>query len=170
VGWLDGKAARLLNPPNDGTQNVISIPAFPGGQPNYDGALYPDSGYQSAAAAGYGRNELVYACIRERAENLPQSVLRVYPGDQPAAQGEPLESHRLRQLIARPNPVCGEFEFFELSVTYLDLAGNCYWLIQRGRDGPRGVVAGAPGPIRICRPWTGRELRVRPRRRRRRGT
>src|SRR6266568_2860602 len=140
MGWLDGsaverKAGQLLLPVNDGTQNVITIPAFGGGKPNLDGVLYPDATYVSSASAGFGRNELVYACIRERAENLPQSVLRVYPGDQPAAHGESLENHRLRKLISQPNPVTGEFEFFELSVTYLDLAGNCYWLIQRGRDG-----------------------------------
>src|SRR6266516_3720539 len=154
MGWLDGsakrKAQRLLLPVNDGTQNTISIPPFSGGKPNLDGALYPDSSYQSSASAGYGRNELVYACIRERAENLPQSVLRVYPGDQPAAHGEPLEDHRLRRLISQPNPVCGEFAFFELSVTYLDLAGNCYWLIQRGRDGlPAELWPVRPDLIRI---------------------
>jgi HK97 family phage portal protein len=154
VGWLDGsaerKAQRLLVPANDGSQNIISMPAFGGSQPNLDGALYPDALYESAASSGYGRNELVYACIRERAENLPQSYLRVYPGGQAAAQGEPLENHRLRQLIAHPNPVCGEFEFFELSVTYLDLAGNCYWLIQRGRDGlPAELWPVRPDLIRI---------------------
>ena len=154
MGWLDGsaerKAGQLLLPRNDGTQNTIVIPAFPGGKPNQDGALYPDASYQSSASAGYGRNELVYACIRERAENLPQSVLRVYPGDAPFAQGEPLENHRLRQLLAQPNPVCGEFEFWELSVTYLDLAGNCYWLIQRGRDGlPAELWPVRPDLIRI---------------------
>lgn len=152
MGWLDGSAERkaigLQVPAGD--QNVVSLPPFGGGQPNYDGALYPDASYQSSASSGYGRNELVYACIRERAENLPQSVLRVYPGDQPQARGEPLEQHRLRQLIAAPNPVCGEFEFFELSVTYLDLAGNCYWLIQRGRDGlPAELWPVRPDLIRI---------------------
>jgi len=121
----------LLLQVNDGTQNTIVIPALGGGQPNLDGALYPDASYQSSASNGYGRNELVYACIRERAENLPQSTLRVYP----ASGGEPLDDHRLRRLIAQPNPVTNEFEFLELSVTYLDLAGNVYWLIQRGRDG-----------------------------------
>src|SRR5258708_469395 len=131
MGWLDGsaaerKAAQLLLPVNDGGQSVISIPPFPGGKPNLDGALYPDASYQSSASAGYGRNELIYACVRERAENLPQSVLRVYPGDQASPAGEPLESHRMRQLISQPNPVTGEFEFFELSVTYLDLAANWY--------------------------------------------
>jgi HK97 family phage portal protein len=154
MGWLtgppEGKAAQLLLPRNDGTQNVLSIPVFAGGKPNYDGVLYPDSQYQSSAAAGFGRNELVYACIRERAENLPQSVLRVYPGDQPQSHGEPLENHRLRKLISQPNPVTGEFEFFELSVTYLDLAGNCYWLIQRGRDGlPAELWPVRPDLIRI---------------------
>src|SRR6266496_1359874 len=91
---------------NDGTQNTIVIPALGGGQPNLDGALYPDASYQSAASNGYGRNELVYACIRERAENLPQSTLRVYPS---VSGGEPLEDHRLRRLISRPNPVTNEF-------------------------------------------------------------
>jgi HK97 family phage portal protein len=153
MGWLDGSSerkAQLLMPVNDGTQNTITIPPFPGGQPNLDGALYPDASYQSNASSGYGRNELVYACIRERAENLPQSVLRVYPGDQPSAQGEPLESHRLRRLLAEPNPVCGEFEFGELSVTYLDLAGNLPWLIQRARDGlPAELWPLRPDLIRV---------------------
>jgi HK97 family phage portal protein len=153
VGWLDGSAERkrqFLLPVNDGTQNTITIPAFPGGRPNTDGALYPDASYQSFASTGYGRNELVYACIRERAENLPQSVLRVYPGPVPTASGEPLEDHRLRRLIAQPNPVTNEFEFLELSVTYLDLAGNCYWLIQRGRDGlPAELWPVRPDLIRI---------------------
>jgi HK97 family phage portal protein len=147
--WLAERKNIGLQVPS-GDQNVIAVPAFGGGQPNYDGALYPDASYQSAAANGYGRNELVYACIRERAENLPQSVLRVYPGDQPAATGEPLESHRLRRLLAQPNEVTNEFEFFELSVTYLDLAGNSYWLIQRGRDGlPAELWPVRPDLIRI---------------------
>jgi HK97 family phage portal protein len=155
VGWLDGsaerKAQRLLLPANDGTQNILTIPAYSaGGKPNTDGVLYPDSTYENSASSGYGRNELVYACIRERAENLPQSQLRVYPGDQPAAHGEPLENHRLRRLMAQPNPVTGEFAFFELSVTYLDLSGNCYWLIQRGRDGlPAELWPVRPDLIRI---------------------
>jgi HK97 family phage portal protein len=150
VALLDRISAQaqksLLLPVNSGTQNTIVMPAFGGGQPNLDGALYPDASYQSSASNGYGRNELVYACIRERAENLPQSTLRVYPAD----GGEPLEEHRLRRLLAEPNPTTTEFEFFELSATYLDLAGNCYWLIQRGRDGlPTELWPIRPDLIRI---------------------
>jgi HK97 family phage portal protein len=146
MGWLDGgrKAIGLQVP--DGDHNTIVIPSFAGGKPNQDGALYPDASYASSAQTGYGRNELVYACIRERSENLPQSVLRVYPGQ----HGEALEEHRLRRLLAQPNPVTNEFEFFELSVTYLDLAGNCYWLIQRGRDGfPAELWPLRPDLIRV---------------------
>src|SRR5258708_12269650 len=110
MGWLDGsaerKASQLLLPVNDGTQNIITIPVF-GGQPkpNLDGVLYPDATYASSASAGYGRNELVYACIRERAENLPQSVLRVYPGAQPAPHGQSLENHPPPPPLPQPNPL-----------------------------------------------------------------
>jgi HK97 family phage portal protein len=130
MGWLSRKDIGLQVPSGD--QAVIPMPPFGGGKPNLDGMLYPDSSYETFARNGYGRNELVFACISEKAQSLPQSVLRVYPT---SAGGEPLEGHRLRQLISQPNPVTNEFEFFELSVTYLDLAGNCYWLVQRARDG-----------------------------------
>ena len=157
MGWLTGprawrKAIGLQVPSGD--QGVVQIDPF-FGRPNLDGMLYPDSSYETFARNGYGRNELVFACISEKAQSLPQSVLRVYPT---SAGGEPLESHRLRQLIAQPNPVTNEFEFFELSVTYLDLAGNCYWLIQRARDGlPAELWPLRPDLVRI---WPSMDPRV----------
>jgi HK97 family phage portal protein len=132
MGWITGRKTIGLQVPS-GDQNVIQIPPFGGGKPNLDGALYPDSSYETFARNGYGRNELVYACITEKATSLPQSILRVYPTGKMG--GEPLEDHRLRRLISQPNPVTNEFEFFELGVTYLDLAGNTPILIQRARDG-----------------------------------
>jgi HK97 family phage portal protein len=131
VGWITGQRKTIGLQVPDGDQAVISLPPFGTGKPNLDGMLYPDSSYETFARNGYGRNELVYACISLKASHLPQSVLRVYP----SGQGEPLEDHRLRRLLAQPNPVTDEFAFWELCVTYLDLAGNCYWLIQRARDG-----------------------------------
>jgi len=150
MGWLTGPRIETKQqrfPTNqDFGGNVLTIPAFAGGKPNLDGALYPDSGYESAARSGYSRNELMYACIFKRASNLPQSIMRVYP----AGQGEALEDHRLRRLLAQPNPVTDEFSFLELAVTYLDLAGNCYWLILRGRDGlPAELWPLRPDLIRI---------------------
>jgi HK97 family phage portal protein len=151
MGWLTGprverKTIGLQVPSGD--QAVIPMPPFGGGKPNLDGMLYPDSSYETFARNGYGRNELVFACISEKAQSLPQSVLRVWPAS--SSGGEPVESHRLRELIAQPNPVTNEFEFFELSVTYLDLAGNCYWLVQRARDGlPAELWPLRPDLVRI---------------------
>lgn len=133
MGWLSSVEKQGLAIPN-GTQGVMVLDAFGGGRPNLAGALEADGSFSNYASAGYGRNELVYACVRYRAESLPQAVLRVYPAG-PAGTGAPIDDHRLRTLFEKPNPITGEFEFFELSVTYKDLAGTCFWLTVKGRDG-----------------------------------
>jgi HK97 family phage portal protein len=115
----------------DGQQGRMLLDPFGAANPNNAGMVNQDGSYSNYATSAYGRNELVYACIRYRAESLPQSVLRVYP----RGRGEPLENHRLRRLFAEPNPLMGEFEFFELQSTYKDLSGACFTLIVRGRDG-----------------------------------
>lgn len=147
MGWLHPSTKQLGVVPASGDQNVIALDPFGvGGRPNLNGMLYPDSSYEAFARNGFSRNELVYACIMEKAQSLPQGYLRVYP----EGSAEPIESHRLRQLIVQPNPVTNEFEFFELSVVHLDLAGNCYWLINRGRDGlPAELWPLRPDLVRI---------------------
>jgi HK97 family phage portal protein len=128
VGWLHKAEAKQL-------PNVIQIDPFGfGGRSNLEGMLFPDSSYESYARSGFGRNELVYACIMAKAGSLPQAVLRVYPDGPGDRRAEPIEDHRLRRLIHQPNPVTNEVELQQLSVVYLDLSGNCYWLIVRGRD------------------------------------
>lgn len=136
MGWLTGprtvsKATLRLEPPGV-DQGVLTIPGLGGARPNLAGVLEPDGSLETFARNGYSRNELVYACIALRAESLPQSQLRVYPT---GPSNEPLDDHRLRRLIDQPNPLCSEFELFELEITYLDLAGTCYTLIERARDG-----------------------------------
>jgi HK97 family phage portal protein len=37
-------------------------------------------------------------------------------------------------VFEQPNPLVSEFELFELSSTYKDLGGTCFWLIIEGRD------------------------------------
>jgi HK97 family phage portal protein len=131
VGWLDGsRVAKQITSIPDGTQGFINLPAAPGVRPNLSGIVEPDGSFEKFARLGYSRNELVYACISEKAQSLPQSVLRVYP----QASNEPADGHRMRRVIEQPNPLMGEFELFELSVTYLDLAGITYLLVDRGRD------------------------------------
>jgi HK97 family phage portal protein len=132
VGWLDGTrvVAKQITSIPDGTQNFINIPAV-GAPSNLSGLVEPTGSYGAFARNGYSRNELVYACIAEKAQSLPQSILRVYP----LGTNDPIDSHRLRALIETPNPLMGEFELFEMSVTYLDLAGITYLMIERARDG-----------------------------------
>jgi len=130
MGWLTGPRERKSAAGFDLTrQNVIALPS--GVAPNQAGVIQQDGSYANYTTNGYGRNELVYACVRYRAESLPQSVIRVYP----SGSGAALDSHRLRRLFEKPNPITNEFEFFELSSTYKDLAGTCFWLVVKARDG-----------------------------------
>jgi HK97 family phage portal protein len=142
VGWLHSTEQKAIP---SGQQGHIVIDPF-GGRANMQGMLFPDSSYETFALNGFGRNELVYSCIMYKARNIPQGVLRVY-GD---VKVEPLEQHRLRRLIAQPNDTTNEVEFLQLSIVHLDLAGNCYWLINRDRDGlPAELWPVRPDLIRI---------------------
>lgn len=142
MGWLTGpKTTAKQVAVIDGRQGLMQLPSGTGAGlsgANLAGMLEQDGSFPNYATNAYGRNELVYACIRYRAESLPQSVPRVYPAGgspTPAGNGPPIDDHRLRRLFERPNPVTDEFEFFELSMTYKDLAGTCFWLVVNGRDG-----------------------------------
>jgi len=144
MGWLRERKQIGVDL-SSGVQNIIPIDPF-GGRQNLNGMLYPDSSYTSFALNGFTANELVYACIMEKAQSLPQGIVRVYPMN----GAEPLEDHRLRRLLQQPNPITTEFEFLELSVVYLDLSGNCYWLIVRARDGlPAQLWPLRPDLVRI---------------------
>lgn len=130
MGWLtkaNDPTVVLAQP------NVITLDAAPGRARNNADQIFPDAAtYANYAATGYGRNELVYACIRYRAESLPQASLSVFP----RASGEvALDDHPLRRLIENPNPVSSEFEFWELSSTLKDIAGTSFHLVVKGRDG-----------------------------------
>jgi len=144
VGWLHSAEAKAL-------PNVIQVDPFGfGGRSNLEGMLFPDSSYDSYARNGFGRNQLVYACIMAKAGSLPQAVLRVYPDSVGGNLAEPLPDHRLRRLVAQPNPATNECELLQLSIVHLDLSGNCFWLIVRGRDGiPTELWPIRPDLIRI---------------------
>ncbi|MFE9337757.1 phage portal protein [Streptomyces sp. NPDC007063] len=117
-------------------------------------ADYPGQGFLSLAAAGFSRNELVYACIMEKATSLPEAPLRVYGPD---GLGEPRESHPLRQLVANPNPMLSEFEMFELTCIHMDLAGIAFWEIVRDRVGrPAQLWPLRPDLVRMMRQRDGR--------------
>ncbi len=132
MGWLSGPKAADSALVVSSERQIMSLNPF-GAGPNLSGMLDQDGSFANYASSGYGRNELVYSCIRYRGESLPQSVLRVYPGSTP--DGEAIDDHRLRRLFETPNPVTDEFAFWELSETYINLAGTNFWLVVKGRDG-----------------------------------
>ena len=103
---------------------------------NYDvgQATYPDASFESFAVEGYGRNEIVHACIRELAVS---SASPRYYIQAPAAGGGAVEitSGLLYDLTTRPNPSSDWYAFIESLVTYLMVAGNSYTLKERSRSG-----------------------------------
>lgn len=94
---------------------------------------YPSSNFVNHTAFGYERNELVYACIAEKATSMPEAPLRVYPAG--PGRRDANENHRLRVLLDNPNPLLSEYELFEVLSMHLDLAGNAFWEIVRDRAG-----------------------------------
>ncbi|MFJ2567887.1 phage portal protein [Streptomyces sp. NPDC087568] len=125
MGWLSGPVAV----PETKAVGPQAFGVFGNRGPDPE---YPGRGFLSYANAGFGKNELVYSCVMEKATSLPESPLRVYGPD---GLGEPRSSHPLRRLLAEPNPVLSEYEMFELLVIHMDLAGIAFWEIVRDRAG-----------------------------------
>jgi len=103
---------------------------------NYDvgQATYPDASFESFASEGYGKSEIVYACIRELAVSAASPRYYVQA---PATDGGAVEitSGLLYDLTNRPNPTSDWYSFIENLVTYLMVAGNSYVLKERSRSG-----------------------------------
>lgn len=134
----------------DDTREFIDAKTLTGARlpgPSWGVAEYPAQTFNNWARHGFKRNEVVYACVMEKATSAPESPLRVYSQD---GQGPPLESHPLRQLLVEPNPEFTEFEFWETTIVHLDLAGNAFWEIVRDRTGfPRELWPIRPDLVRI---------------------
>ena len=117
-------------------------------------AAYPDPTFMSNADRGFDKNELVYACVMEKATSLPDAPFRVYGPD---GKGEPRENHPLRQLIANPNPATTEFELLEMTSIYMDLAGIAFWEVVVDRAGmPVELWPLRPDMVRIFPKQDGR--------------
>lgn len=95
---------------------------------------YPGSSFISHYENGYAKNELVYACIQERATSLPDAPLRVYDA-LGRRGGDPLDSHPLSTLLDAPNPLMTDFELDQMLELHRALAGNAYWEIVPDRAG-----------------------------------
>jgi len=97
-------------------------------------ATYPDASFESFASEGYGKSEIVHACIRELA--VSAAAPRYYI-QAPATDGGAVEvtSGLLYDLTTKPNPNSDWYSFIESLVTFLMVAGNAYTLKERSRSG-----------------------------------
>ena len=96
-------------------------------------ATYPDANYANFASEGYGKNEIVHACIREL--SISAATPR-YHITAPSTDGGTVEIERglLYDLVATPNPYTDWYSFIERLVTFLMVSGNAYAIKERGRN------------------------------------
>jgi len=93
---------------------------------------YPTDNYENFASQGYGKNEIVYACIRELADGAASP--RYYVGiDGPDGGIEEIEDSPLAAIIKQPNQNDDFYQFIERIVTFLQVSGNVYILKERDR-------------------------------------
>lgn len=102
---------------------AASVPVFQSGQ-----AQLPNARYDTYAKEGYSVNELVYACVQERATSAAEPRMHARIGDKWTLD------HQILRLLARPNPFLDAFEFWATVIMHLDLAGNAYALMVRSRS------------------------------------
>jgi HK97 family phage portal protein len=76
--------------------------------------------YASLAREGYGRNPVVFRCVRMIAEAVAAVPLTLHEN------ANPLAEHPLLALLRRPNPAQSGAELMETLVGYLQVAGNAY--------------------------------------------
>ncbi len=121
--------------------------------------------YPSLAREGYTRNSVVHACIREIAEAAASVdwVLFRRLGD---GGRQDVPGHPLLDLLRRPNPLQGRFEFIETTIAHLYLSGNAFLesvgpdLSDRSPDPREGSAdPAAPRELYVLRPD---RVRVRP--------
>ena len=92
---------------------------------------YPDDNYLNFAKEGYGKSELVHACIRELSTGVANA--RWYVGVQDEGGTTQLEDTPLANLIKYPNPTQDFNTWIQRAVTYLQVAGNIYVYKERSQ-------------------------------------
>lgn len=95
-----------------------------------DRPIKTGANFAAAARDGYGRNELIYACIQKRANALGSVDL-----DVENAAGDEQPNSPLAALLDRPNPLWGQSDFIQSISIFQDLAGVAYYEKVRSKAG-----------------------------------
>lgn len=79
----------------------------------------------------------VYASVRLIADTVASVNLRVYPAKAMnnlmpyQTPPNPIEDSPLAQVLNRPNPYMGRKELLKATQMWLEIFGNCYWILDR---------------------------------------
>lgn len=89
--------------------------------------------YFRFALEGYGRNEIVYACVEELATSAAEP--RLVAVRKTSKGAEQIKDHPVLDLFERPNPFMSRFQLIANLIMYRAVAGNGYLEIGRSAAG-----------------------------------
>ena len=85
----------------------------------------------------YALNQWVFRCVKVRAQNIAQVELAVFEKETQTRDGmqrskaKRIDDHFIQDLLERPNRWQTSFDLKFLTVAYLDLTGDAFWLLGR---------------------------------------
>ena len=95
---------------------------------------YPTDDYSNFSTQGYGKNEVVHACIRELATAAATPRYYIYDTKSDPTSGMiEMPDSPLGKLLLKPNSQDDIYQWLEKLVTFLYVAGNAYVLKERSR-------------------------------------
>ncbi len=89
-------------------------------------------------------NVWVFACVKAIAQAVA-SVPMVFYRDTKNGRERLPDNHSLTELFWGVNPVMSRYDFWEATVIYLELTGNCFWALEKQN---RERVPGEIWPLR----------------------
>ncbi|MEM8552393.1 MAG: phage portal protein, partial [Pseudomonadota bacterium] len=99
--------------------------------------------YASLAREGFGKNPVVFRCVRMIAEAAASAPWLLYDGS------VEVESHPVLALLKRPNPAQSGAALLEALYGHLLVAGNAYVEAVTLRDQPRELFALRPDRMKV---------------------
>ncbi|HHT9124230.1 MAG TPA: phage portal protein [Candidatus Brocadiia bacterium] len=94
-------------------------------------------------------NVWVFACVKAIAQTVA-SVPMVFYSDTKNGRERLPDNHPLTELFWGVNPVMSRYDFWEATMVYLELTGNCFWALERATgDGRRATEIWPLRPDRI---------------------
>ncbi len=130
--------------PANRKEAVFAWPSFANGAPSWQ--MLNLSAY---VREGFNTNALIYSALMYKYRALSSAPLRAFQGD-PENPKRAKMTTPLAQLLHRPNPYQSAVEFLGLADIYLNIAGNSFIYLERGKTDSSGT--GLPTKMWNLRP------------------